>query len=294
VVAVSLTFFLQTLVSGVLLGTIYMVVAVGLSLTMGVLRIVNVAHTAFLIFAAFVMISLVNGGMDPFLALLVIVPAFTGIGYLLGATTIRRIAREPATTGLLVLFGVMVFVESFAIVLWTTDTRVMNTGYLGFSLQGFGVSVPVTRLTAGVLAAVSMVGLYLFLQRTMTGRSIRAMAQNRDAAAMVGIQVERLDALVFAIGTGMAAIGGVALAMAFALAPQQHVRWLAWAFLVVILGGLGNVRNTAVAALLLGLVEAFAGAVLPFHYVYVIVYAMLAATLLIRSEGLMGTRARTI
>jgi branched-chain amino acid transport system permease protein len=172
--------------------------------------------------------------------------------------------------------------------------QILSLRHLGFSLEGLGVSVPLPRLAAGVLATVSMVGLYLFLQRTMTGRSIRAMAQNRDAAAMVGIRVERLDALVFAIGTGMAAIGGVALAMAFALAPQQHVRWLAWAFLVVVLGGLGNVRNTAVAALLLGFVEAFAGALLPFHYVYVIVYAALAAALLFRSEGLMGTRARTI
>jgi branched-chain amino acid transport system permease protein len=290
----SLTLFLQTLVGGLLLGLIYMVVAVGLSLTMGILRIVNVAHSAFLIFAAFTMIALVNGGMDIVLALLVIVPGFAIVGYLLGGTMVRRIAREPPTTGLLVLFGVMVFVEALAIVLWTTDTRSMRTGYLGFSLEGLGVSVPLPRLAAGVLATVSMVGLYLFLQRTMTGRSIRAMAQNRDAAAMVGIRVERLDALVFAIGTGMAAIGGVALAMAFALAPQQHVRWLAWAFLVVVLGGLGNVRNTAVAALLLGFVEAFAGALLPFHYVYVIVYAALAAALLFRSEGLMGTRARTI
>jgi branched-chain amino acid transport system permease protein len=291
---VSLTLFLQTFVGGLLLGSIYMVVAVGLSLTMGILRVVNVAHSAFLIFAAFTMIALVNGGMDIVLALLLIVPLFAVVGYLLGGTMVRRIAREPPTTGLLVLFGVMVFVEALAIVLWTTDTRSMRTGYLGFSLEGLGVSLPLSRLAAAVLATVSMVGLYLFLQRTMTGRSIRAMAQNRDAAAMVGIRVERLDALVFAIGTGMAAVGGVALAMAFALAPQQHVRWLAWAFLVVVLGGLGNVRNTAVAALLLGLVEAFAGALLPFHYVYVIVYAALAAALLFRSEGLMGTRARTI
>lgn len=290
----SLTLFLQTLVGGLLLGTTYMVVAVGLSLTMGILRVVNVAHSGLLIFAAFSMIALVNGGMDPFLALALLVPAFAAFGYVLGGSLVRRISREPPTTGLLVLFGVMVFVEALVIVLWTTDTRSMRTGYLGFSLQGLGVSVPLTRLVAGLLAVVSMVGLYLFLQRTMTGRSIRAMSQNRDAAAMVGVRVDRLDALVFAIGTGMSAVGGVALAMSFALAPQQHVRWLAWAFLIVVLGGLGNVRNTAAAALLLGLVESFAGALLPFHYVYVIVYAALAAVLLFRSEGLMGTRARTI
>lgn len=291
----SMSLFLQTLTSGVLLGMIYMVVAVGLSLTMGVLRIVNVSHSGFLIFAAFILIALVNGGMDPFLALLIIVPAFAAVGYLLGATTVRRISREPPTTGLLVLFGVMVFLEASAIVLWTTDTRTMSPGYLGFSLTGVGgVTIPAPRLTAAVLAIVSMTALYLFLQRTMTGRSIRAMAQNRDAAAMVGIRVERLDALVFAIGTGMAGIGGAALGMAFALAPQLHIRWLAWAFLVVVLGGLGNVRNTAVAALTLGLIESFAGAILPFHYVYVIVYGTLAAALLVRSEGLMGTRARTI
>lgn len=291
----SLTLFLSTLVSGLLLGSVYAAVGVGLSLTMGVLRIVNVAHSAFVIFAAFLMITFVNqGGLDPFLAAAIIIPLFALVGYVLGGTTVRRIAREPATTGLLVLFGVMVFVESLAIVLWTTDTRSMVTGYLGRSLRGFGVSVPLTRLAAALVAAVAITGLYLFLQRTMTGRAIRAMAQNRDAAEMVGVRVERLDAIVFAIGTGLSAVGGVALAMVFALAPQLHVRWLAWAFVVVVVGGLGNVRNAAAAAMLLGLVEVFAGVLLPFQYTFLVVYGLLAVALLVRSDGLMGAKARTI
>ncbi|QBI20891.1 branched-chain amino acid ABC transporter permease [Egibacter rhizosphaerae] len=291
----ALTVFVQTTISGILLGLVYTAVGVGLSLTMGVLRIVNVSHSAFLIFAAFLTITLVNNwGLDPFLAGALIVPIFAVAGYLVGSTTIRRIAREPATTGLLALFGVMVFLESLAIVIWTTDTRSMATGYLDAALRGFGVSVPLTRLAGAAIAAVAVVALYLFLQRTMTGRSIRAMAQNRDAAALVGIRVDRLDALVFAIGTALAAVGGVALAIVFSLTPQMHVVWLAWAFLVVVVGGLGNVRNTAAAALLLGLVESFAGVLLPFHYTYILVYGLLAAALLFRSEGLFGSKARTI
>jgi branched-chain amino acid transport system permease protein len=128
----------------------------------------------------------------------------------------------------------------------------------------------------------------------MLGRGIRAMAQNRDAAAIVGIKVDRLATIVFGIGTALAAIGGVALAMAFAFSPQEHVRWLAWAFLIVIIGGLGNVRNTLAAALLVGVLESFAGVLVPFQYVYFIVYGLLAAALLVRSEGLLGAKARSL
>lgn len=292
----SLAGFLQTLVNGLLLGSIYAAVAVGLSLTMGILRLVNVAHSTFLIFAAMLAMSAVNaGGLDPFVALLLIVPAFGAVGYLLGRTTVKKIAQEASTTGLLALFGVLVFVESLAILIWTTDTRSMAVpDYLSVSLRGLGVSVPMTRLASAALAVVSLVALHLFLQRTMTGRSIRAMAQNRDAAKMVGVKVESLDALVFAIGTAMSAVGGVALGMTFALSPQGHVRWLAWAFVVVVVGGLGSVKNAGIAAIFLGLVESFAGVLLPFHYVLIIVYGVLATALLVRSEGLAGTRARTI
>ena len=286
---------LQTLTNGLLLGAVYVAMAMGLSLTMGVLGLVNVAHSAFLILASLVTWQLVNvAGLDPFLAAALVLPAFFLLGAAVERSLLVRVAREPVTTGLLVLFGVMVIVESAAILYWTTDSRQLDLGYLAGTLHLGPVSVPVARLAGGLMALAAVGALHLFLQRTLTGRAIRGMAQNSDAARMLGIPVERLRMVVFGLGTALAALGGVALAMAFAFSPQEHVRWLAWSFLIVVLGGLGSVRNTVLAGFLVGLIEAFAGVLVPFEYVYFIVYGLLALVLLLRSEGLAGARARTI
>lgn len=290
-----MTLFVQTAVTGILLGLIYTSFAVGLSLTMGVLGIINVAHSIFLVGATFVTWQFVNGaGLDPLVTAAIVVPLFFVLGAAVEHVLIRRVAREADTTALLVLFGTMVALESLAILLWTTDTRVLDLGYLGGSLAIGSVFVPVARLTAALLALAAVTSLHLFLQRTVTGRSIRAMAQNRDAAALVGIKVERLTTIVFGLGTALAALGGVSLALAFSFTPQQHLQWLAWSFLVVVIGGLGSVRNTLLAGLTLGLIEAFAGVLVPFEFVLVIVYGVLALALLVRTEGLGGTVERRI
>lgn len=289
----SLNLFLQTLVNGTLLGFIYSALAMGLSLTMGVLGIINVSHSAFLIVATLLTASLVNvAGLDPFLATLVIVPVFFVLGSGIERTLIRRVAREAPTTALVVLFGVLVVIESLAILVWTTDTRVLALTYLEGSFELGTINIPIARVAAASLGLMGALGLYVFLERSTTGRGIRALGENPDVAAIVGIDVARLRTIVFGLGTALAALGGIALALAFPFTPQQHVQWLAWAFLIVILGGLGNVRNTVVAGLALGLIEAFAGVLFPFSYVLVIVYGLLAGALLVRSEGLLGTQER--
>ena len=286
---------MQAFANGVLLGLIYTALAVGLSLTMGVLGIVNVAHSVFVILAALLTAQLANSaGLDPLLAAAAILPFFFLVGAGVERTLVRRVSREAETTALLVLFGVMVVLETLGIIVWTTDTRVVNLGWLQGSLRLGPLAIPTGRVVAAFIALVAVGALHQFLQRTMTGRSIRAMSQNRDAAALVGIKVPRLTTLVFGLGTALAALGGVSLALAFPFAPQQHLQWLAWAFLVVVMGGLGSVRNTMVAGLTLGIVESLAGVLVPFEYVLLIIYALLAAALLIRSEGLLGARERRI
>jgi len=287
--------YLQTAVNGLVLGLIYTGLAVGLSLTMGVLGVINVAHSAFLILASLTAWQLVSSfGVDPLLTLVVLVPSAFVIGAALERVLIRRVAREAQTTALLVLFGVLIVIESIGILIWTTDTRVLDVGYLSGAVSVGRLSVPYSRLAAALLSLVAVTALHLFLTRTLTGRSIRAMAQNRDAAALVGIKVPQLTTVVFGIGTALAAIGGVSLALAFPFTPQGHIQWLAWAFLVVVIGGLGSVRNTLLAGIVLGTVVSFAGVLVPFEYTYLIVYGLLALALMIRSEGLLGAAERRI
>jgi branched-chain amino acid transport system permease protein len=292
---VSLDQFLQTLANGLLLGCIYAAFALGLSLVLGILGLVNVAHSAVLVLAALVYWQLVNGaGVDPLLAIPVVVALFFLAGMGLETVIARPVAREPNTTALLVFFGLMVAVESVAVLVWTTDTRTVRPAYLDGVWHLGQVAVPVTRLVAAALTLALLAGTHLFLTRTLTGAAIRGMSQSRDVAAMVGIRVHRLSVWVFAGGIALAAFGGTVLALVLPFSPQEHVRWLAWSFLLVIVGGLGSMRNALLAGLFIGLVESFVGVLLPFKYVYFVVYTLLVVALLARQEGLAGVRSRAV
>jgi len=291
----SLTALPQTIVTGLLLGCLYAGFALGLSLIMGVLRIINVAHSAVLIAGALVYWQLVNGwGVDPLLSILPVIVLFYLVGLLLHRGIAQRLSREQDTTVLLATFGLLVVIESLVILVWTTDTRNVSAGYLGTVLRFWGLNIRLSTLVAAALSVVLVLALHTFLTRTLTGSAIRGMAENQDVAGMVGISVTRLSRHVFAAGTALAAFGGTVLGLALPFSPQEHVRWLAWAFLVVIIGGLGSMRNTLLAGLVVGLTEAIVGVVLPFQYTYVVLYGLLAAVLLIQKEGLGGVSARSI
>lgn len=290
-----MTGFLQDLLNGLMLGSIYAGFALGLSLVLGILGIVNVAHSALLVLAALFYYELVNGlGVDILVAVIPTLMVFFLLGMGLQRGLVGRLAREPDLTALLVFFGVMVVAESVAVVVWTTDTRNVRLDYLDGTLRFAGLNLPLSRLCAALLTLSLFGAVNAFLTRSLTGAAIRGMAQNRDVAEMVGIPVRRMALVVFGGGTALAAFGGVVLALAVPFSPQEHVRWLAWAFLIVIIGGLGNVANTLLAGLGLGLVESFAGSYVSFRYTYLVIYLLLAAALLVRREGLRATATRTL
>lgn len=285
----------QSTLNGLLLGGLYAGLAVGLSLILGVLRIVNVAHSAVLIAGAMVFWELVNSvGLHPLLAIVPVVILFYLFGTLLHRGIANRLAREDNSTVLLATFGVLVVIESVVILIWTTDTRSLQLGSLSGVLRFWDLNLPVSRLVAALLAVLVVLVLHALLTRTLMGSAIRGLAENRDVATMVGIDVSKLSRHVFAGGIALAAFGGTALAMVLPFSPQEHVRWLAWSFLVVIIGGLGSLRNTLLAGFAVGLIEAFVGSVLPFQYTYIVLYGLLAVALLVRREGLGGTAARAI
>ena len=290
-----MTGFLQDLLNGLTLGFVYGGFALGLSLVLGILGIVNVSHSALLVLAALGYFELVNVlGMDVLLAMLPIVALFFLLGMGMQRTLVRRVEREPDTTALLVFFGVMVVIESVAVLVWNTDTRNVRLDYLGQTLRFAGLNLPLSRMVAALMTLVLFVAVYLFLTRTLTGAAIRGLSQNRDVVEMVGVPVRRLAMVVFGAGVALAAFGGVVLALSVPFSPQEHVRWLAWAFLIVIIGGLGNVANTLVAGLAVGLVETFTGSYLSFQYTYLVIYLLLAIALLARREGLRGAATRTL
>lgn len=291
----DITGFLQAFINGSLLGAVYAGVGIGLSLLLGVLRIVNLAHSAVLIAAALVYWQFVNVlGLDPILAVVPVAVLAYVLGLGLHRGVVQHLQRESDTTVILAFFGVMVLIEAIAIIVWTTDTRTVSVGYLSESLRIGSIGIPYSRIAAAAIIVTLLVILHLFLTRTLTGSAVRGMAQNPDVASMVGIKVGVLGRRVFALGVVLAAVGGAALAMVVSISPQTHARWLAWAFLVVILGGLGSVLRTFLAGLAVGLIETFVGLFLPFQYIYLVLYALLAVTLLVRSEGFSSVKNRTV
>ena len=287
--------FLQSLVNGALLGGVYGGLAMGLSLLLGVLRVVNLAHSAVLIFAALLYWQFVNGfGLDPLLMILPVVALAYLFGLVVHRGVAQYLARESDSTVILAFFGLMIILESIAIMIWTTDTRTVSLGYLSGVVNIGELNIPVARIVAALITFTVLIALHLFLTRTLMGSAIRGLAQNPDVAAMVGINVTKLSRRVFGTGIAFAAFGGTVLALVSSFNPQEHTRWLAWAFLVVILGGLGSAMRTLVAGIAVGIFETIVGLLIPFQFTYLALYGLLAVVLLIRNEGLGSIKQRTI
>lgn len=280
---------------GILLGLIYTITGLGLSLVLGVMGIVNVAHSAFIMLGSFLAFELFRRlGVDPVISFFIAFPVFFLLGAVVYRTVITRVERAAQTQSLVAMFGLMVLIENLGTIAWTTDTRVITAPYTNSAFSIGGVVVPHVRLIAGLLALALVGLLWAFLRYTLTGRAIRAMGQDRDAAATLGIDTHRLSAVMFGLGIACAGAAGVALAMVFPFSPNTQVQWLAWAFLVVILGGLGNVENTLAAGIAVGLIQTVCTALMPFDYVYLVLYLLLAVILIVRREGLSGAVRRTM
>lgn len=282
-------------VDGVLLGLIYAIAGLGLSLVLGIMGIVNVAHSAFIMLGSFFAFELFRrAGIDPIVAFFLAFPFFFVLGALTYRLLITRVERAAQTQGLVAMFGLMVLIENLGTIAWTTDTRVITAPYSNSSLVIGPVTLVHVKLIAGLLALLLIGAFWAFLRYTLTGKAIRAMGQNRDAATAIGVNVAQLSAVMFGLGIACAGAAGVTLAMTFPFSPNTQVQWLAWAFLVVILGGLGNVANTLVAGLVVGLIQTACTAFMPFDYVYLVLYVLLAVVLVARREGLSGAVRRTI
>lgn len=286
---------LQALIDGVLLGLVYTVAALGLSLSLSVMGVVNVAHSTFIMLGSFFALLLLNSfGIDPLITILLAVPVFFVLGALLDSVLLRRVAASGEALGLLMLFGVLVVVETVAIMIWTTDTRVLTVSYSNDALSIGPFRIAVTRILTGAAALVLVVLTGTFFRRTLLGKGIRAMSQNRDVVQVLGMNPRRLSMVGFGLAVATAGAAGVALSMNFSFSPQLHIQWLAWAFLVVIVGGLGGVRGALIGGLFVGVLQTVLATYMPFQYVYMVVYAILILALLVRSHGLAGVQERTL
>jgi branched-chain amino acid transport system permease protein len=285
--------FIDLALSAVMLAGLYATMAYGLGLIYGVLRVVNLAHGGVIMGGAYLgWVLFERFGIDPYLSLPIVVAATFGLGLLLYRVLVRHLPRGPAggPASLLLLFGTWLVLRNVAYLLFTGNDQAIRTGYSTTSVALLGTHVSVNRLAVLAIAVVLPVLLHLLLKRTYTGRAIRAVAQNADSCTLVGIDVERIYALTFGLGTALAGVAGLLSATIFSFNPGFGSGELLKSFVVVVLGGLGSVLGTGLAALILAIVEVFAILVLPSYLTSAVGFVMLVLVLVLRPGGLFGQR----
>jgi branched-chain amino acid transport system permease protein len=278
----------QHFLNGLLQGFIFAIIGLGFSMVWGILNIVNLAHAAFIMLAAYLTYFLWAGpGLDPFIALPLVMAALFVLGYLIQSRLINLVMRASVLTTFLLTFGMEALLVNLALRLWTADNRQTKPFYANVSFGLGDVHLPYTQLGALVVALAVTALLYVFLDRTRTGSSIRAVGQNKVAASLVGIDLGRTYALTFAISAALAGAAGTLLSTTSGFSPSSFGVYNILAFSVVVLGGLGSIPGALAGGLVFGLVNEIAGTY-ALEEREVVVFAVLILVLVLRPTGLLG------
>jgi branched-chain amino acid transport system permease protein len=287
----------QNLVFGVLVGALYGLAAVGLSLVFGVTKILNVAHGELLMFggyASFWAVTLL--GIDPFLSLVPAVMFLAVIGYILYKLIFSRLVKLDESVKiqntLLVGFGLSLILQNIALRLWSADTRGITTFYSGWAVTSFGIRFPVVRVASLVIALVTLLALELFLRRTYTGKALRATVENWEAATLMGIDIQKVYMLAFVMGASLAAIAGTLVSVGYSIDPMMGLNWTLTSLIVMVLGGLGSIIGTFVGGIVLGVTQSATGFLLSQSYREVVGLVLFLLVLVFRPQGLFGAKER--
>ncbi len=287
---------IQVTIGGLLTGGVYALMVAGLTLIFGVMRVINIAHGAFLVLSAYLAYWLFTlWGVDPIVSIAVVAPLFFVFGVVVQRYLIARVRQEP---GLLVLvtFALAITLEGVMGALWRTTGRSVRTVYTGEVVPlAFGdltIRLPVVQLV-GFAAAVAALGvLYLLLTRSDLGRAIRATIQNPDAAQLVGVNVARVRALTFGAALASVAAGGAVFSLIWTFNASSHEAWISKMLAIVVLGGMGSLPGALVGALIIGVAEAVAAVTITTYLSPIVSYLILFFILVFRPQGLMGSRIR--
>jgi branched-chain amino acid transport system permease protein len=281
--------FVQSVVSGVLTGSLYAMIAIGLTIVFGVMRIINLAHGEMVMLGMFgAYWSYTLWGIDPFISILIWAPLMFLAGMAVHRFLLKEVIPRGELNTLLYTAGLSLFVANLALFFWTGDYRTLTLPYAIMPARPFGIAVPIASAIAFCMAIALTTALYLFLSRTDVGRAIRATAQNPQSAALMGVNVQRIDTITFGIGTGLAAAAGVLLVPSLYLYPTVGEILIVKCFVIVVLGGLGSVPGAIAGGILLGLVESLGAVYISVAYKDTIGFVLFLLVLLFRPSGLFG------
>ncbi|MBW2609641.1 MAG: branched-chain amino acid ABC transporter permease [Deltaproteobacteria bacterium] len=283
--------FFQALTSGILTGGLFALVAVGLTMILGVLKIINFAHGEFLMLGMYMtywLCTLFN--MDPYLTLIITIPAFFFFGVIIQRWLINPILDAPMEIQILLTLGLFIFLANLAQLLFGPHVRSIETAYTFKILTIGSVNFASTRLIMFIFAIIFTTALYIFLKKTDLGKAIRACSEESYGAMLVGINVKRVYMIAFGIGTACAAAAGSLAMPIYYVNPHIGATFVMTAFVVVVLGGMGNFMGALVGGFIIGLAESFGAVILSASLKQLVTFTIFVLILLLRPTGLFGTK----
>lgn len=280
---------LQSLISGIMMGSTYALLGVGFSLTWGVMKVINISHSAFGLIGAFLAYTLLKWwDIDPILSLAVSVPLLFFVACLVYRFLITPItqAKEVIVASMILTFGVAIILENLMLLIWSPDPRLLTTSYTSKVLVLGPLYFQYPRMAGFLMSAVGVLVIHFFLKKTYIGKAVRACWQQPDAAQLYGVNLSRISMITFGLAVSSAGAGGVSMAFLYSFEPHTHNLWLIYLFLVVIVGGVGNVLGAALAGLIIGVITGLSFAFLPYQWVNLLTFGLLMVILVIRPHGL--------
>lgn len=282
---------LQVLVNGLVLGGLYACIAAGFSLVWGVLNVINILHGSFIVIGSYAAyFAYVHLGIHPFLSVPIAGGLLFIIAYSFQSGIINKVVAAPVLTTLTLTFGLDLFVNNLLIIAFKADYRKVTLANPLGVLDFGGITVPLDRLAAMVLALVLTALLYWVLGASRIGRAIVAVRMDREAAALMGVRVKQIYALTFGIGAVMAGAAGSLISLIFPISPLNSMMFLGKAFVICVLGGLGSVSGAMVGGLALGVLESFGALVFGPEHAITLSFILLILFLLFRPNGILGKR----
>jgi branched-chain amino acid transport system permease protein len=278
---------IQLLINGILFGTMYGIAAIGLSLIFGTMQIIFLAQGAMIVLGAYCCYWVFRLlGLDPYVSIIVVVPAFLILGLLFYQGLFRRVAGSGKFPSLLIAFGLMALLENLMSVLWTPNPRAIKAAYSSYGISLWTMTISFTRLMAFCMATLATIGVTLFLKKTIIGKAVRGASENLESAMLVGITPHKVNSITFAVGIGLAGLAGVATATVYPFDPYFGFIFSLKAMIALALGGMGSVAGALMGGILLGGIESFGSYFFGGGWADAIAYVVFLLVLMFKPEGL--------
>jgi branched-chain amino acid transport system permease protein len=284
-----MTVFLQSLISGILIGGVYALIGIGLTIIFGVMRVINFAHGDIMMIGMYLTYSLFTlAGIDPFASIVITIPLMFMFGAFLQKVFINRMQGALPQNQILLTIGLGLIMSNTMMLAYTSDYKILSTGYSSSSFNIAGISIS-TPLAISFLITAAITGmLYWFLLKTDTGQAIRATAQDREAAQLMGINVKWMSILAFGMGSALAGTAGALISPTYYIFPQIGSTFTLKAFVITVLGGMGSIVGATIGGVIIGVAESMSAVYISSGWKDVVVFVLFLLVLLFKPAGLMG------